>query len=83
MRTASFAYPESLPALANQSPSEFEATARMAMAAKLYEIGRVTSGQAANLAGVGRGDFLLRCPQFNVASVVWDDEELAREFGPA
>ena len=81
MKTAKFSYPESLPALANLSPDAFEAEARMAMAVKLYELGRLTSGQAALMAGVSRVDFLLSCRQYGVASVNWDDEEMRREFG--
>ena len=81
MKTAKFSYPESLPALANLSSDAFEAEARMAMAVKLYELGRLTSGQAALMAGVSRVDFLLSCRQYGVASVSWDDEEMRREFG--
>ena len=81
MKTAKFSYPESLPALANLSPDAFEAEARMAMATKLYELGRLTSGQAALMAGVSRVDFLLSCRQYGVASVSWDEEEMGREFG--
>ena len=80
MKTGTFSYPDSLPALANQSPEAFEAEARMAMAMKLYELGRLTSGQAAEMAGVSRVDFLLTCRQYGVASVSWDDEEMRREF---
>lgn len=81
MKKATFSYPESLPALANLSPDEFEAEARMAMAMKLYELGRLTSGQAALMAGVSRVDFLLSCRRYGIASVSWDDEEMRREFG--
>ncbi len=37
-------YPESLPAVSNQSPETFEEEARKAMAVKLYEMGRLSSG---------------------------------------
>jgi predicted HTH domain antitoxin len=80
MKTATFSYPESLPTLANKSPAAFEAEARLAMAMKLYELGRVTSGQAAGMAGVSRVDFLLSCRDFGIATVEWDEEELRREF---
>jgi len=49
---------------------------------KLFEMGRLTSGQAAQLAGVSRAFFLLTCPQWNVPSVVWDAAELDAEFKP-
>lgn len=52
----------------------------MAMAAKLFELGRLTSGQAAALAGIPRVIFLLQCRRFGSASVEWGDEELKHEF---
>ena len=36
-------YPEELPASAYQTPEEFEREVRFLVAAKLYELGRVTS----------------------------------------
>ncbi len=41
------------------SPKEFTEEARFLLAAKLYELGKLTSGQAAKLCGKGRVDFLL------------------------
>lgn len=72
-------YPESLPAVANLSAESFAEEARWAMAVKLYEIGRLTSGQAAMLAGCSRVVFLLNCRRYGAASVSWDADELARE----
>lgn len=83
MRTLSIEYPESLMAVANQSTAEFEAEAKLAMAVKLFEMGRLTSGQAASIAGVGRVAFLLSCRRFGAASVSWDEDEMRREFGAA
>lgn len=40
------------------SPDEFAEEARLLLAAKLYEQGRLSSGQAAKLCGKGRVDFL-------------------------
>lgn len=49
------------------SPSEFSAEAAFLLAAKLYELGRLTSGQAAKLCGKDRVSFLLELPRAHVA----------------
>lgn len=51
------------------------------MAAKLFELGKVTSGQAAKLAGISRVRFLLECSRMGVPSVYWDPDEIKAEFG--
>ena len=80
MRTIEIEYPETIPAVLNLSPETFEQEARFALAAKLYEMGRLTSGQASRIAGVSRVTFLLDCRRYGVASVEWDQAEIDAEF---
>jgi predicted HTH domain antitoxin len=80
MKQMTISYPETMPTALNVSQEDFEAEARMALATKLYEMGRLTSGQAAELAGVSRVGFLLNCKRFGVPSVAWSREEIAAEF---
>lgn len=47
--------------------NEFDEEARFLLAGKLYELGRLTSGQAARLCGKGRVDFLLSLPRIGVS----------------
>ena len=82
MKALQIEYPESWPAAAGSSAERFEGEARMALAMKLFEMGRLTSGQAAQLAGVSRVAFLLSCPQWNVPTVAWDAAEIGVEFNP-
>ena len=52
-------YPPSLPDMLQQSRKQFEQEARMAMAVKLFEMKRLSSGMAAKLVGMDRVPFLL------------------------
>ena len=49
------------------SRNEFDEEAAFLLAAKLYELGRLSSGQAAKLCGKGRVDFLLSLPRAGVS----------------
>ncbi len=48
------------------SVEQFSEEAKFLLAAKLYELGKLTSGQAARLCGKGRVDFLLSLPRVGV-----------------
>jgi predicted HTH domain antitoxin len=67
----------------NLRAESFEAEARNALAVKLFEMGRLTSGQAAVLANIPRVDFLVRCRQYGTATVDWDQDEIEAEFNDA
>lgn len=73
-------YSDAILAVLNQSREAFEREARLAMAAKLYELGRMSSGQAAKLAGISRVEFLVGCGRLGVPSVAWDESELDTEY---
>ena len=64
------------------SQSDFEAEARFLPAAKLFELGKLTSGQAASLCDKGRVDFLLSLPRIGVSmsNLRPEDAELEKEF---
>ncbi len=83
MKELSIEYPESILAVLNVSTESFEQEAKIALAVKLYEMGRLSSGQAASLAGITRVAFLLLCKRYGAASVAWDPEELEAEFAEA
>jgi predicted HTH domain antitoxin len=72
--------PESIAAALNLSPDSFQKEAGIALGAKLYEMGRLSSGQAAQLAGISRKDFLFTCHKLGAATVEWDNEEIESEF---
>lgn len=57
----------------------FDEEARFLLAAKLYEMGRLSSGQAAKLCGKGRVDFLLSLPRIGVAISNLQPEDMESE----
>ena len=57
MNTIQIEYPESIPAALNLTPESFEEEARLALAIKVFELGGLSSGQAAALAAMPRVNF--------------------------
>jgi predicted HTH domain antitoxin len=61
------------------SPDQMGAELRLAAATKLYELGRLSSGAAAKLAGVPRVVFLTKLADYEVDTFRLTEEQLARE----
>ena len=76
----SIKYPESLPDVLQETPEEFEREAKMAMVAKLYERGRISSGIAAKIVGLDRVTFLLQLHSYGVSMINLSSEEMARDL---
>jgi predicted HTH domain antitoxin len=72
-------YPEKLPDALQLTRQDFEREAKMAMAVKLYELKRLSSGVAAALAGMNRVTFLLSLHRLGTCMIDLDDEELASD----
>ncbi len=76
----SIIYPNMLPDMLQKTRSEFEAEAKMAMAIKLFEMKRISSGIAAQLAGTDRVGFLLNLHHFGVPMIDLEEEELLSDI---
>jgi predicted HTH domain antitoxin len=61
------------------NPEQMGAELRLAAAAKLYELGRISSGAAAALAGVPRTLFLMKLADYGVDTFRLTEEELGQE----
>jgi predicted HTH domain antitoxin len=61
------------------SPTEAGATFRMAAATKLFELGRLSSGAAAQLAGIPRVLFLSRLADYGVDTFNLTEDDLRKE----
>lgn len=76
-------YPEHFPDALQTTPDSFEQEARMAMAVKLFEMKRLSSGMASQLAGVDRVSFLMSLSQYGVPMQDLTLEELESDFANA
>lgn len=76
-------YSPTLPDVLRQSREQFEQEAKMAMAVKLFEMKRLSSGMAARLAGMDRVAFLLSLSRYGVPMIDLDEEELQAEIDHA
>ena len=75
--------PETSPDALRMSRTEFEREARLAMAAKLSETGRLSSGQAAGLIGMGRMAFLAELGRLRVSTIQVGAGELDEDLAAA
>ena len=75
--------PPNLPDALQRSPNEFAQEARMAMAVKLYEMKRLSSGMAAALAGGGRMAFIEELHRYGVPVIDLGEEELQSDVANA
>lgn len=73
-------YPEHIPDALQETRSEFERNAKMAMFVKLFEMKKISSGMAASILGMERVAFLLALHQFNVKMIDLPDDELLEDM---
>jgi len=71
--------PANLPDAIQCTPQEFVQEAKMAMAVKLYEMKRISSGMAASLVEMNRVQFLGELHRYGIAVIDLDDDELTED----
>jgi len=81
--TLTIDYPEEVLWALRQEPAEFEQQARLLLALALYETGKLSSGLAANLAGMGRVAFMLTLGQYRLSPFGESADELEEDLDNA
>ncbi|MGE5263650.1 MAG: UPF0175 family protein [Acidobacteriota bacterium] len=83
MNVLTIPYPEELLLSLKENPEQFEAEARLLLAVKLYELGKVSTGMAAQLAGMDRVAFLFELGRFGLSPIGVEPNELAEDTANA
>jgi len=78
----SIEYGDDVLAAAAMRKEEFDSEAKLLLAAKLYELGKLSSGRAARLCGRGRVEFLLALPRIGIpiSNLQPEDADMEVEF---
>jgi predicted HTH domain antitoxin len=80
MNRLNIPYPPEVLAALQKEPQEFEEEAKILLAMKLYETGKLTTGLAAKVAGVPRTEFLFLLSQHGLSPFGEEPDELASDL---
>jgi len=72
--------PDSVLISLKETPEQFAKEATKLLAVKLYEMGKLSSGRAAELAGMSRVSFLQSLEKYGAAIFDMTKEELGRDY---
>jgi predicted HTH domain antitoxin len=73
-------YPSGFEHAVHMTKDEIEQHIRLMAALKMFELGKVSSGKAAELAGMSRVEFLETCGRYRVSVFNYPAEEIAEEI---
>ena len=73
-------YPSGFELAVHLSKEEMEQHIRLMAALKMFELGKVSSGKAAELAGMSRVEFIETCGRYRVSFFNYTPEELEKEI---
>jgi predicted HTH domain antitoxin len=73
-------YPDDLESAVQTTPEEMNAQIRLMAALKMFELGKMSAGKAAELAGLSRVEFLETCGRYRVSVFNYPLEDLKAEL---
>ncbi len=82
-RTLTIEYGDDVLLALGLSPEQFSEEAQLLVAVKLYELGRLSSGAAARLAGIPKPLFLTKLADYGVDTFRLTEEELRQDLASA
>ena len=80
MSTINIEIPEEVLISLKETPETISREIRVLAAVKLFELGKLSSGRAAQLAGMSRVEFLSVLGQYQVSPLSLTDEELEHDL---
>ena len=80
MRVAKVPYSEDLLLASGRSPADFEQEIRTLVAAKLFELRRLSIGKAAELAGLTKLRFMEELARLEIAVINLSEDQIADEL---
>jgi predicted HTH domain antitoxin len=63
-----------------KTPEELVSEIVLMAAIKMFELGKLSSGKASELAGISRREFLEKCSMYGVSVFNYSDDEIAEEL---
>jgi predicted HTH domain antitoxin len=73
-------YPSGFELAVHMNKEEMEQYIRLMAALKMFELGKISSGKAAQLAGMSRVEFLEACGKYRVSIFNYPPEEAEQEI---
>ncbi len=80
MKALAVTYPDNFELAVSTTSEEFEAQVRLMAALKMFELGKLSSGKAAELAGMSRVEFFEMCGRYRVSIFNYSPEDLESEL---
>ncbi len=79
-KTITIDYPEDILLALNETSEEFARNCKLLLAIKLYEIGKLSLGKAAELANIAKVDFIQELDKYKIPVIKYSIDSLEEEI---